>query len=43
MVSPTPENHFQVRVMMLPALRNEFLGAGDGITRFWKWSRAKNS
>jgi hypothetical protein len=42
MASLAHENHFQVWVMMSPALRNGFLGVGDDITRSWKWSRGKN-
>jgi hypothetical protein len=33
MVPSVPENDFQLRVMMSPALKKGFLDAGDDITR----------
>jgi hypothetical protein len=32
-MSPAPENHSQVRVMMSPSLRNGFSGAGNGLVK----------
>jgi hypothetical protein len=41
MAPHAPKNHFQVRAMMSPVLKNGLLSAGDDITHFWKWSCAK--